>query len=208
MVIKAITVCGVYDNTEENKILNKEFLAKFNMQAYCTSYSINKGIGSDIVYGIQCYVVRESDRMMVENFIGYVKDNFNIDIDNEPRECLALTNVPIDMDEYDLDYTYDKFEGKEVKEYVITGTVYMERDNIDNVYRSEFVEEIFKIETILHEYELKYIQFDNDSDIDSYWVDICVKVGDDKVDEWFEKIKEQAKEYCSIDDLKIRQFIV
>ncbi len=207
MPIKAELVLGFYEDCDEydNKYLNVEFLNKFDIQIYGTYIEDNR---ADIIYGIPVSIGQintntfNTEQSKIDKFINYMKDKYNM-VYRSPflTSVIDYYNSDVlikDNTEIDLDYTYNPFNGLEVKKYIIDGTMYFKGDIHEN---SSMVKDIIKYETFKYCYKFKWFQLDNDSDHNSYYMNICLLITGD-IEEWVEKIKQNTKQYVWYKDLK------
>ena len=207
MPIKAKLVLGFYEDCDEddNKYLNVEFLNKFDINIYGTYIENNR---ADIIYGIPVSLKQintktfNTEQSKIDKFINHMKDKYNM-VYRSPflTSVIDYYNSDVlikDNTEVNLDYTYDPFNGLEVKKYIIYGTMYFKGDIHED---SSMVEDIIKYETFKYGYKFKWFQLDNDSDHNSYYMDMYILITGD-IEEWIEKIKQSTEQYVWYKDLK------
>ncbi len=213
MALKSTLVLGFHEdneyNGEFNAYLNKEFLNKFEIDIYYTyiEEDFNK---VHFIYGIPINLSQfidknyKSEQAKINKFIKYMKDKYNMNY-RSPFVTDAIswynTNKKLkNKVEFDIDYTYDPFNGMGIKRYGLSGTMYMKADSYKD---SNIVEDIFKLEAFNYGYTYEWFQLDTDSCPNSYWMMIEINTVGDKVEEWFDKIKEKTKNYVWYKDAKL-----
>lgn len=205
--MKGELVLGFYeDNDDFNAYLNKEFLLKFDINIYCTYIELDKKV--NIIYGIPITLSNFKNNLLdieyakINKFIKYMKDKYNMDYRSpfvtSVIDWYNTSDYLKNKTEIDIDYTYDRFNGKEVKKYYISGTMYF-KNNLNE--DSDIVENIFQMEAFNYGYKYEWFQLDNDSAYNSYWMDICILITGD-IEEWINKIKENTEEYVWYEGLK------
>ncbi len=202
--MQAVNVYGVREK-DKNYILNIEFLNKFDINLFCTSH--DNVFGDNIIYGIKISYdeikkgIKKSNRIILSKFTKYISNTFNKRFD-QPIAIPAFYKANIDKNEFKFDYSYDKYKGEIINEYLIQGSFHLKYCRFDE-NSMNFILENFKVNTLLYNYEIIRIQLENISDINSYKLDILIKTIGNKVEEWLEKIKQESIKYSDLNNLKI-----
>lgn len=215
--MQAVNVYGVKEY-DLNYILNIDFLKKFHIDIFCTSYNNiptsmqisegNESIANNIIYGVKIGYneikegINKSNKIILSKFSRYVLNNFKKEF-KSPFITTAFYNIKIDKKDFNFDFTYDKYKNKLIKEYSITCNLYIKycRYNENGILK---IKEIIKFYTLKYNYEFISFNINKDSDKDIYYLNILIKIIDNKKDKWIEQIINDTKKYTTFNDLKIK----
>lgn len=189
--MQAVNVYGIREY-DSNYILNVDFLKKFNIDIFCTSYvpstmqisEGNKYICNDIIYGVKIGYneikdgINKSNKIILSKFRNYVLNKYKKEFQS-PIITTAFYNIKIDKKDFNFDFTYDKYKNELIKEYSITCNLHIKycRYNENCILK---IKEIFKIYTLKYNYEFISFNINKDSDKDIYYIKILIKIIDNK----------------------------
>lgn len=209
--MQAVNVYGIKEY-DLNYILNVDFLKKFHIDIFCTTYDIDfsKGKGScnNIIYGVKIGYneikegINKSNKIILSKFRNYVLNKYKKQF-QQPILTTAFYNIKIDKKDFDFDFTYDKYKNELIKEYSITCNLHIKycRYNENGILK---IKEIFKFYTLKYNYEFISFNINKDSDKDIYYINILIKIIDNKKEKWIEQIINECDKYTVFNDLKIK----
>ncbi len=190
--MQAVNIYGVRE-LNDYYILNNDFLNKFNINIFCGTY--NNNVGNNIIYGVKIGYdeiksgIKKSNRMILSRLSKFVLKKFNKSFES-PFVSVGFYNANIDKKEFKYDYAYDKYQDIKVKEYTISGNLFIKYCRFNKNAINE-IKEIFKYNSLKYNYELMVFKVSNNAEKHGFYINILIKVIDNKAEEWYKKIKRE-----------------